>query len=143
MSNETVPVTETPAQRWQREIDKALKEMEKFHIRARKVVRRYVDERDAVEAQNKWFNIFYANTVILESALYAQLPKPDVSRRFKDYKDEVARVGANIIQRNLLQDFDDPRDTFDQVMRQCVQDRLVPGVGQAWIRLETDRKSVV
>lgn len=132
----------TPYQRWQAEIDAAKESAKKFHERARKTTRKFLDERGAVEAGARWFNIFYANVNILESALYAKLPSPSVTRRFKDYQDETARVAALIIQRTVTQDLDDPRDTFDSTMRQCVQDRLVPGLAQAWLRLETDTENI-
>ncbi len=132
----------TPVQLWGREIEAAEKELKKFHERARKVTRRFLDERDALQADSKWFNIFYANTNILESALYAQLPKPVVSRKYLDYEDDEARVAALIIQRCITQDLDDPNDHFDSVMRHCVQDRLVSGLAQAWVRLETDTSEI-
>ena len=109
----------TPYARWEEEIKQAELELKDFHNRGRKVNRRFLDERDMMESSNKWFNIYYANTNIMESALYAQLPKPAVTRRFKDYDDDVARVAATIIQRSITQDLDDPRDTFDSMMRSC------------------------
>jgi len=133
---------QTPQQQWEEEIIAAEKELKKFHERGRRVTRRFLDERDAMETANKWFNIFYANTNILESALYAQLPKPTVSRKYIDYQDEVGRVAALIIERCITQDLDDPTDNFDGVMRHCVQDRLVPGLAQAWLRLETDTEEI-
>lgn len=127
----------TPYRKWRAEIDSAEKNLKKSHERAREVVKRFLDERDMLTGDKKWFNIFHANTVILQSALYSQLPKPVVSRKYKDYQDEVARVAAIIIERNITQDLDDPDDTFDATMRHCVEDRLVPGISQAWLRLET------
>ena len=127
-----------PLERWRTEIAYAERELAKFHERGRKVTRRFLDEREAMDAPSKWFNLFYANTQILESALYAQLPKPDVRRKFLDYNDDIARVAASIIQRGITEDLDDPRDTFDAVMKSCVQDRLVPGLATCWLRLETD-----
>src|SRR5262245_30594912 len=109
----------SPVQRWMTEIDYAEKELEDFYSRARRVVRRYLDERDAVEAGQKWFNLFYANTKIMRAATYAQLPKPDVTRRFVDYNDDLARVAAEILQRCVSPDGDDPRDTFDPCMKNC------------------------
>jgi hypothetical protein len=41
---------QTPYQKWIGEIDAAEKELEKFHARANRVVRRFLDERDAVNA---------------------------------------------------------------------------------------------
>ncbi len=134
--------TLTPIQRWKEEIDMAEQELKKFHERGRRVNKRFLDERDMMDSGNKWFNVFYTNTNILESALYAQLPKPAVSRRFKDYKDDVARVAALIIERSITQDLDDPRDTFDSTMRAAVQDRLIPGAAAAWLRLETETADI-
>lgn len=132
----------TPYERWTAELDYAERELKVFHERARRVTRRYLDERDAVDNMSKWFNIFYANTNILKAALYAQIPHADVSRRFKDYNDDVARVASLMLQRSVNPDVDDPRDTFDSVMRQCVQDRLIPGLAQCWLRLETEVEAV-
>jgi uncharacterized protein (UPF0335 family) len=132
----------TPIERWKAEIGQAEKGVKKFHERGRKVTKKYLDERDTVSSGDKWFNIFFANAQILESALYAQIPKPSVARRFKDYDDEVARVAGLILQRSITQDLDDPRDTFDATMRHCVQDRLVPGLGMAWLRLETSTEEI-
>ena len=126
-----------PVERWASEIEAAEKELKKAWERGEMANRRFLDERDMLTADRKWFNIFYANTNILESALYAQLPKPTVSRKYVDYNDDVARVAATILQRAITEDLDDPEDTTDAVMRHCVQDRLVPGCAAAWLRLET------
>lgn len=128
----------TPIQLWMTEIAYAEQELKKFHERARKVIRRYVDERDAVDAQMRWLNLFYANTKILRAALYSQAPQPEVKRKFLDYRDQLARVAATILQRSITPDTDDPRDTFDSTMKHVTLDRLVPGLGMAWCRLETD-----
>ena len=128
----------TPRELWQVEIDGATKEFEKFHKRGDTAVLRFVDERDSVNADLRWFNIYYANTNILESALYSNLPSPSVSRRYDDYRDNTARVAALILERSLKQDLDDPEDQFDAVMKQAVQDRLIPGIACAWLRFETE-----
>jgi hypothetical protein len=125
-------------EKWVAEIDAAEKALKKFHERGNYTTKRFIDERDTLTSSSKWFNLFYANTNILESALYSQLPNPIVSRRFKDYDDELGRVASMILQRSITQDLDDPRDQYDSTLRQCVQDRLVPGLSQAWLRLETD-----
>lgn len=126
-----------PVDLWAGEIVAAEEALKKFHERARVVTRKYLDERELLTRSSRWFNIFRANVEIIESALYAQLPKPSVSRKFTDYNDEVGRVAALIIERAITQDLDSPADTFDATMRHCVQDRLVPGLATAWLRLET------
>lgn len=128
----------TPRELWSTEIAYAEQELKKFHERGRKVVRRFLDERDAIDATHKWFNLFYANTKIMRAALYSQIPKPEVKRKFLDYNDDIARVAANILQRAISPDGDDPRDLFDAAMRHVASDRLVSGLGQVWCRLETD-----
>lgn len=136
------PATLTPRQLWSMEVKSAEEELKKFHDRGEKANARYLDERDTMDAEAKKFNIFYANTNILQSALYSQVPKPAVSRRYTDYRDQVGRVAALILERALGQDLNDPSDQFDATMRQCVQDRLVPGIGTAWLRLETDTEDI-
>lgn len=128
----------TPYKRWTVELTYAEKELEKFRERGRRVLRRYLDERDAVSSADKWFNLFHANTNIMKSALYAKIPQPEVKRKWDDYQDDLARVAAQILQRAISPDKDDPRDTFDAVMMHAVEDRLLPGLGTAWLRLETD-----
>lgn len=124
--------------RWRDEITYAEKELKKFHETARRVIRRYIDDRDATETSQKWFNIFNTNVGIMEASLYANIPTVDVSRRFADMNDDVARVAAIVLQRGIQQDMVDPDCDFDQVMRQTVSDRLIPGLGTAWLRLETE-----
>jgi hypothetical protein len=134
--------TESAVQKWAGEIVAAEKELEKFYKRGNIVTKRFLDERDTLNVSSKWFNIFYANATILQSAIYAQLPKPAVSRKYTDYNDEVGRVAALIIERAITQDLDDPTDNFDACMRNAVQDRLVPGLAAAWLRLETDTEEI-
>jgi len=128
----------TPYKRWSVEVQYAEKELLKFLERGRRVIRRYVDERDAMNSADKWFNLFWANTNIMKSALYAKIPQPEVKRKWDDYQDDLARVAAQILQRCISPDKDDPRDQFDPVMEHAVEDRLLPGLGTAWLRLETD-----
>jgi hypothetical protein len=142
MADTLTPAVQPEQQRWADEVTAAEKELEKFHKRGDSVTKRFLDERETLNAGQKWFNIFYANTNILESALYSQLPKPSVNRRFKDFDDPVARVAGIMLQRSITQDLDDPRDTFDSTLRSCVQDRLVPGLSMAWLRLETDTEEI-
>jgi|KBSMisStandDraft_5_1062788.scaffolds.fasta_scaffold00198_39 hypothetical protein len=132
----------SPRALWEMEIEAADKELEKFHTRGATADKRFLDERDDASGDRKWFNIYYSNTNILESALYADLPRPEVCRRYADYRDQVARVGALILQRTLETDLNDPDDQFDAVMRQSVQDRLIPGLACAWLRLETETEDI-
>jgi hypothetical protein len=128
--------------RWEDEITFAEKEMEKFWKSARLTIRRYIDDRDATEVQKRWYNVFFTNVGIMEASLYDQTPEADVSRRFLDMNDDVARVAGIIMQRCVNQDMDEADCDFDAVMRHAVFDRLVPGLGAAWLRLETELEDI-
>ena len=128
--------------RWEEELTYAEKELEKFWKSARLVVRRYLDDRDATEVQKKFFNVFYTNVGIMEASLYDQTPEATVSRRFLDMNDDVARVAGNILERAINQDMEEADCDFDRVMRHSVFDRLVPGLGCAWLRLENEMEEI-
>lgn len=124
--------------RWIAEIQYAEKEMDNFWVQGRKVNKRYLDERDDMTATDKRFNIFFANVEIMKSALYAELPKAEVTRKFFDPDDDVSRVAARMLERNLMQDVDEPHCSMDACLRNSVHDLLVPGLGTAWVRMETE-----
>ena len=124
--------------RWRDEITKAEKELSDFHDSGQKVVKRFLDERDGVDHAVRKFNIFTTNVGILQSSLYANIPKVSITRRFDQFMDEPARVAAMLLQNAVMQDMEDNDCNFDQVMRDAVEDRLVPGIGQAWVRLTTE-----
>lgn len=128
--------------RWEDEITFAEKEMEKFWKSARLTIRRYIDDRDATEVQKRWYNVFFTNVGIMEASLYDQTPEADVSRRFLDMNDDIARVAGIVMQRCVNQDMDEADCDFDAVMRHAVWDRLVPGLGAAWLRLETELEDI-
>jgi hypothetical protein len=67
-------------------------------------------------------------------AVYARLPKADVSRRFGD-NDPVGRVASQLIERAL--DFEvEHYPDFRATMKHCVEDRFLGGRGVAWVRYE-------
>lgn len=67
-------------------------------------------------------------------------PKVEVSRRFKDQNDE-ARVASMILERSI--DFELKHYTdYHSSLSACVDDRLLPGRGVAWIRYEPKTETV-
>ena len=127
---------------WVKEIELWEKECEKFQRQGRSIVRRYKDERDASDALARKFNIFAANVGILQASLYARFPKAHVQRRFGQSNDDPARVAALMIQNCLMQDMDEPNCDFDQAVKEAVEDWLVPGLGQVWVRLQTETEEL-
>lgn len=80
------------------------------------------------------FNILWSNVQTLVPATFSKLPKPDVSRRFRD-NDPVGRVAALLLERAEEYEVEQYPD-FNATMRQCVYDRFLGGRGTAWARYE-------
>ena len=119
---------------WHDQLDKAAKVFDKWEKRGKKVVRRYRDERDAIEMPRMKFNILWSNISVLFPALYGRMAKPEVSRRFMD-SDPVGRLASTMLERVVEYEVTQFND-FDSAMRGVVEDRLLPGRGTAWVRYE-------
>lgn len=109
------------------------KDFQKWEGRVEKILKRYRDERTTTTAQCH-YNILWANVQTLKAATFSRMPRPDVSRRFKD-NDPVARVASLLLERAL--DFEITHTTdFQEALTACVYDRFLGGRGTAWIRYE-------
>jgi hypothetical protein len=102
--------------------------------RADKIVKRYRDESRSRNNPNAKFNILWSNVQTITPAVFARLPRPDVSRRFRD-NDPVGRVASTMLERALEYEIEHYGD-YASAMKQCVQDRLLGGRGTAWVRYE-------
>lgn len=124
------------AQRWTTEIEASRKELRKFHDDARRIVHRYLDKRDDFGKDQSRVNLFWSTMQVLLSMLYARPPKADVSRSFQDFDDDQARVAGTILQRLLNRSFDDNVSEWDSAVRNGIEDWMVVGEGQIWLRYE-------
>jgi hypothetical protein len=102
--------------------------------RADKIVKRYRDDSRSRNNPNAKFNILWSNVQTITPAVFARLPRPDVSRRFRD-NDPVGRVASMMLERALEYEIEHYGD-YNSAMKQCVQDRLLGGRGTAWVRYE-------
>ena len=112
-------------------------EYKKWEARTTKILRRYRDDQGtgtgmANEAAR--FNILWSNVQTLVPAVYARLPKADVSRRFGD-NDPVGRVASLLIERALDYEIEHYPD-FRSAMRYAVEDRFLGGRGVSWVRYD-------
>jgi hypothetical protein len=125
----------TGVQKWLNCISQYDNEFKKWEARTTKIVRRYRDDnRNQNTNETAKFNILWSNVQTLIPAVYARLPKADVSRRFGD-NDPVARVASQLIERAL--DFEIEHYTdFRSTMKHAVEDRFLGGRGVAWVRYE-------
>ena len=127
-----------------RQYDVSDKEHKKWEKRADKVLKRYRLETGSGTGEvTPSFNILWANTSVLQPALFSQVPKPDITRRYKD-DDPVGAHGSKVIERALDYVLDDG-DFYDFGIR-SVLDVLLPGRTVSKIRYvptyATTRKSV-
>ena len=120
------------AKRWITEIQLYERKRERFNERGKKILRRYKDERDSQHSTQRRMNVFWANTETLKPTVYAQTPKPEVKRRYRD-QDPVGRVASQILERACEYALDcDGR--FDEAMRLVRDDYLLVGLGVGWQR---------
>jgi len=105
-------------------------------------VRRYLDDRsdDNVldDEKRRKYNIFWANTQIIKSALYATAPKPAIKRQHDDQKDDIARCAALILERIVNFGLDKDSSDMHAAFKSAVEDLLIPGLGQIWHRYEVE-----
>jgi hypothetical protein len=129
---------EGQAVRWKREFKAAREKVSKWHTRGRKVVDRFLDKRDdgtdGAKSTDSRLNLFTANVQTMRCIMYGKLPRVDVSRRFADSKDDVARVSAEVLERLLNMDIQRDGDSYAEACGNALDDRLLPGAGIARIR---------
>jgi hypothetical protein len=106
----------------------AEQEEKKWRGQAKKIVKRYRDERSEANKGNNQFNILWSNVQTLLPTLYARTPKADVERRFRD-EDPTGRLASTLLERSILYFAD--HFNFDDVMGSVTEDRLLPGRGTA------------
>jgi hypothetical protein len=128
---------------WNSEIKLAQREEQGWQERARKVVQRYRDEREASEEGQGRFNVLWSNVETQGPLIYSQVPKPVVARRFPERKadgwnpfqpqqpDEVSRIVSELLERAITVVLD---TQMDGVMKRVRQDFLLPGRGEARVR---------
>ena len=115
------------------------KEFSKWMNRTDKILRRYRDDRQVNSTQTR-YNMLWANVQTLKAATFSRMPKPDVSRRFKD-NDPVGRVASMILERAM--DFEITHyEDLKHCLESSVYDRFLGGRGSAWIRYEPKIESM-
>lgn len=86
------------------------------------------------------FNILYSNTETMLPALFSNVPRPVIQRRFKD-EDPLGKYASQAAQRILeyLIDTDiDGNDRFEDSMLDATQDGLLPGRGITTVKYDDE-----
>ena len=133
------------AEFWGKEITSAEKWLNKFKENGKKIKKIYLSTDPTGAGINSrssggttHFNLFWSNVQVVLAATYASLPMVDVSRKYKDYEDDVARVAGIMLQRILNSDIFDNAENTDETFKNALLDRYVPGLGQVWCRYDFD-----
>ena len=133
MANGTATVNKT-YEDWYKVIMGYERTYKRWEARVDRIVKRYKDDSRYDRNPNARFNILWSNVQTIQPAIFARLPRPDVSRRFKD-NDPIGRVASLMLERALEFELEHYGD-YKSAMDNAVLDRLLGGRGQAWIRYE-------
>lgn len=120
---------------WDEEFQLAERFLNDWRKDGNTVVDAYLDETGQDDLRKRYrLNLFHANVQTLMAIMYARLPKVEADRRYADPSDDVARVASEMLTRILQNDMNDPEDKLASVLKQALQDRLLPGLGSARVR---------
>lgn len=124
------------AEAWLKRVAAYERKFSKWEKRAKSISEKYrdYDDADGDKKKGSEFNILWSNIQVLMPATFARLPKPDVSRRWRD-NDPVGRVAALLLERALSFEVEHYPD-YRAAMTNSVLDRFLGGRGTAWVRYE-------
>lgn len=130
---------------WTKELAAARKWFHKFHTSARKAEKAFLgqdDRNDPNNATGSKFNLFWSNIQTVASAAYNRIPKVSVDRTHLDASDDVGRVAGIILERIFQFEDNSSEEAPHYTYQECIQDRLVPGLGMAWARYDFTESNV-
>ena len=133
MANGTATVNKT-YEDWYKVIMGYERTYKRWEARTDRIIKKYKDDSRYDRNPNARFNILWSNIQVIQPAIFARLPRPDVSRRFRD-NDPIGRVASMMLERALEFELEHYGD-YKSAMNNAVLDRLLGGRGQAWIRYE-------
>lgn len=127
---------------WETELGAARKELRKWHKRGRDIDKRFRDDRPELSRGDTRWNLFTANVRTQRASLYGKTPTVNVSRRFADPEDDVARVAGELLERLLNTDIERDGDGYALALQSAIDDYLLPGLGCVRARYEMDEEDV-
>ena len=133
MANDQATVDHT-YEDWYKTIMGYERQYKRWEARADRIVKKYNDDSRYDRNPNARFNILWSNVQTIQPAIFARLPRPDVSRRFRD-NDPIGRVASMMLERALEFEIEHYGD-YKSAMNNAVLDRLLGGRGVSWVRYE-------
>lgn len=133
------------SKRWEKEMEAADQFLKRFRDQGDKCLKKYTDERGAQAGSPRHgethLNIYWRNTQVMRALLYGKTPSVEVTRKFGDPTDGVARLASEIQERALNCDIErDGEDGYSTVMGEALDDRLHVGLGQARVRYVVEQE---
>ena len=138
MANDQATVNKT-YQDWYNTITSYERQFKRWEARNERIIKRYKDDSRYDRNPNARFNILWSNVQVIQPAIFARLPRPDVSRRFRD-NDPIGRVASMMLERALEFEIEHYGD-YKSGMNNAVLDRLLGGRGVCWVRYEPHFKA--
>jgi hypothetical protein len=133
MANDKATVNDS-YEDWYKTIMGYERSYKRWEARVDRIVKKYKDDSRYDRNPNARFNILWSNVQTIQPAIFARLPRPDVSRRFRD-NDPIGRVASMMLERALEFELEHYGD-YKSAMNNAVLDRLLGGRGVAWVRYE-------
>jgi hypothetical protein len=133
MANDKATVNHT-YEDWYKTIMGYERSYKRWEARVDRIVKKYKDDSRYDRNPNARFNILWSNVQTIQPAIFARLPRPDISRRFRD-NDPIGRVASMMLERALEFEIEHYGD-YKSAMNNAVLDRLLGGRGVAWVRYE-------
>jgi len=133
MANDKATVNHT-YEDWYKTIMGYERSYKRWEARVDRIVKKYKDDSRYDRNPNARFNILWSNVQTIQPAIFARLPRPDVSRRFRD-NDPIGRVASMMLERALEFEIEHYGD-YKSAMNNAVLDRLLGGRGVSWVRYE-------
>ena len=133
MANDKATVDRT-YEDWYKTIMSYERQFKRWEARNDRIIKKYKDDSRYDRNPNARFNILWSNVQTIQPAIFARLPRPDVSRRFRD-NDPIGRVASMMLERALEFEIEHYGD-YKSAMNNAVLDRLLGGRGVSWVRYE-------
>jgi len=133
MANDKATVNKT-YEDWYKVIMGYERTYKRWEARVDRIIKKYKDDSRYDRNPNARFNILWSNVQTIQPAIFARLPRPDVSRRFRD-NDPIGRVASMMLERALEFELEHYGD-YKSAMNNAVLDRLLGGRGVSWVRYE-------
>jgi hypothetical protein len=133
MANDKATVNHT-YEDWYKVLMGYERSFKRWEARVDRIVKKYKDDSRYDRNPNARFNILWSNVQTIQPAIFARLPRPDVSRRFRD-NDPIGRVASMMLERALEFEIEHYGD-YKSAMNNSVLDRLLGGRGVSWVRYE-------